>query len=209
MNIGLGDNTGSINFCIPKSYGTAGDATYKPKAGVEYAVKVVEVKKLDQVLQGTDYVEEAFALWIDVEGFQKKVLVGSDKVLRSDNCKLIKIEVKEEELFVDQGWFTQDVICKLNSLGYQLVFRDFEYGKQYNLLFIKYYAMGGVEACLKSFFERIKPISFKDICRQCYRNVMYGIGFKEIIIMFLGKRRGHEIAAFFGSKSSKSWLKMK
>ena len=40
---------------------------------------------------------------------------------------MIKIEVEETKLFVQQKWFSKDVIEFLESHNFELIYRDFEY----------------------------------------------------------------------------------
>ena len=104
LNFGLGDENGSMIFYISKSNHTAVNATFKPKQNVNYNTRKVEVKRLDDLIENTDYINSPFALWIDVEGMQKEVLNGAIKTLQNYNCRIIKIEVEDQPLFGDQKW---------------------------------------------------------------------------------------------------------
>ncbi|MDA8984280.1 FkbM family methyltransferase, partial [Planktomarina temperata] len=109
LNFGLSDRDSWLNFHIPKSNNTAGSATFKPKGWVDYTTQQVQTKKLDDLLDDGTYVNRPFALWIDVEGMQKEVLLGASQTLQNSNCRILKIEVEDIKVFTGQAWLCNDV----------------------------------------------------------------------------------------------------
>jgi FkbM family methyltransferase len=204
VNIGLSDKSGWLDFNIPKSNNTAGSATFRPKRGIDYFIQQVQIKKLDDLLENSNYVSAPFAIWIDVEGMQAEVLMGASKTLQNKNCILLKIEVEDLILFSEQRFLANDVINYLNSFGFELIFRDFEFTNQYNLLFVKRELKSEIEyKILNNFIFNIKPISFI----YAIQNLEFKRETKAFLIKILGDKLGNKISAIFGSKSSKDKLK--
>lgn len=203
LNIGLSDSDGWLNLHIPKNHATDGSSTFKPSKRRDYETTRVQTKKLDDVLDGSIYVEGSFALWVDVEGMQKEVLTGAARVLENDNCKLIKIEVEDECFFSGQAWLANDVYKHLKGLGYELVFRDFEYIGQYNLLFVKGDMLEQVNTRLLRNFIEIRPISVSLMLQQSLIWARCVHWIKVTLIRVVGENLGHKIAAAAGSRSSK------
>lgn len=73
-------------------------------------------------------------MWVDCEGANKEVLLGSENTLK--NVSSIFIEVEEIEFWKDQ-WLDTDVISYLESLGFIMLARDSQYNNQYNCIFVK------------------------------------------------------------------------
>ena len=71
LNMGLSNKEGVLEFYIPKSLLTSGDATFKPKPGVEYNVSSIPVNCLDNLQSVVKCSEQPFSLWVDVEGLQQ------------------------------------------------------------------------------------------------------------------------------------------
>ena len=77
INIGLSDSSGKLDFFIPKKNITAGSSTFLPKKKLDFNLVSVPINTLDQVTKNFDLTSSPFCLWIDVEGMQKQVLLGS------------------------------------------------------------------------------------------------------------------------------------
>lgn len=137
LNYGLSDKQSIQNFYIPKSNNTAGSATFYPKPGKAYRTVEVPTYTLDSVLSKYQITDRPYALWIDVEGMQKQVLRGALEALSNENCLIVKCEVEDFELFKNQGWLSEDICRYFSELGFDAIFRDFEYPYQYNVLFVK------------------------------------------------------------------------
>ena len=207
LNLGLSDREGVLEFYIPKSLLTSGDATFKPKPGIEYDVSRIPVNRLDNLQSVVKCSEEPFSLWIDVEGLQQEVLLGAQETLENRNCIAVKIEVEEKEIFEGQSWFANDVIKFLDELGFSPIFRDFEYDSQYNILFIKNEKILEENQIKEQIFQEVEPITLSIVLRQVYRNVMYASNAKQYLTKIFGEHFADNVAAFFGSKSAKKKLK--
>jgi len=136
INVGLGSDSGEIEFYVPKTNNTAGDATFNPRLNVEYDVMSITVKSLDDIIKSESIGKKATALWIDVEGFQKQVLAGASQFLNNQNCLLIKIEVENKAFFEGQI-LSEEVDTILHKCGFAPVMCDFEYGLQFNVVYVK------------------------------------------------------------------------
>ena len=204
LNFGLGAKAGSLKFYIPKQSSTAKDATFRPKKGVDYHVFNVPVKKLDEILKETRYIKSPFAVWIDVEGMQDEVLSGALDTLKNENCKMIKIEVEELELFQGQKWLSRDVTRYLEKLDFEVIYRDFEYQKQYNMLFLRRDTLDIAESELP---YTGKVIGIKDCIFYLAKHKNFKREVKALVLLLLGENLGNRIAARAGSKASKEYIK--
>ncbi|MEU4954824.1 FkbM family methyltransferase [Streptomyces lavendulae] len=94
----------------------------------EYEEAAVPATTLDR--ESGD-VDGPFALWMDVEGASKEVLSGAQTFL--DRCDIAKIEV-EDQVFWEAQWLATDVVAEMAGPRMELVARDIEGGRQYNVL---------------------------------------------------------------------------
>jgi len=136
INVGLSDTSGELEFYVPKGQDTAGDATFAPNPEFEYDAKTVPTRPLDDIMSDHDGLSHDFALWIDVEGFQRQVLDGGKTTFSSSKCKLIKIEVESEETFEGQI-LAEAVDDRLHEFGFIPVFCDREYDHQFNVVYMR------------------------------------------------------------------------
>ncbi|MFD6321033.1 FkbM family methyltransferase [Methylorubrum thiocyanatum] len=113
-----------------------GDDSLLPrtKSGVEYDVREVPSLTLDSWAQKNGFISSTMALWIDVEGAASKVLLGGIKTL--DNVSALMIECEEHPHWHGQ-WMVRDVNQFMEMKGFTPIARDFEYGHQYNIVYIK------------------------------------------------------------------------
>jgi FkbM family methyltransferase len=207
INIGLSDTSGKLYLYIPKKNTTAGSSTFLPKKKMDFNLVSVPIDTLDQVTKNFDLTSSPFSLWIDVEGMQKQVLLGSKNILKSKNCKFIKIEVEEREFFGGQLWLDTDVENFLYKFNFIPVFLDFERTYQYNIIFVKKDTLEFIKKNIETSFEASveKDFSFFDIMKFILKcNLL--IDLKVILIKFFGKKFGHFVAKILGSKSSKDFL---
>ncbi len=77
---------------------------------------------------------ERCVLWIDVEGANEQVIVGGRNVLARADAVLI--ETSYEPIW-DGEWTAAKVIAELFDLGLIPVARDFEYRRNFNILFVR------------------------------------------------------------------------
>ncbi len=200
INVGLGKGADFLDFFVPSDNDTAGHATFSPSPGKEYSTVRVPVFPLDEVLRAEKFDTGRTALWIDVEGFQQKVLQGALETLSSDRCVLVKIEVENSLMFEGQI-LSEDVDSILSSFGFVAVFCDFEYEKQFNVVYVKKNELDVLaevlDRSLRNFRRATMPLSFL----LFDRSRLLGFGKRAVILLF-GDSLGHRIAARFGSKSS-------
>lgn len=210
INIGLSDTSGKLDFFVPKKNTTAGSSTFLPKKKLDFNIVSVPIDTLDEVTKNFNLTSGPFSLWIDVEGMQKQVLLGSKNILKSENCKFIKIEVEEREFFGGQLWLDTDIENFLYKFNFIPVFLDFERTYQYNIIFVKKDILELITKNVESSFEASvqKNLSFLNIMKFILKcNLL--IDFKVILIKFFGKRFGHFVAKILGSKSSQDFLNRK
>jgi hypothetical protein len=74
------------------------------------------------------------ALWIDVEGAAKEVLMGARKSLRN-GVQCVAIEMEKRSFWADQ-WLAPDISSFMAEFDFLPLARDMETGWQYNQIFI-------------------------------------------------------------------------
>jgi FkbM family methyltransferase len=207
VNIGLSDKDGSLNFYMPKADNTAGSSTFLPREGLDYDCIEVPTMQLDKLMTEYNINDDPFALWIDVEGMQKQVLHGSCKTLKNKNCKLLKIEVEDLELFKGQEWLTADIENFLNEFDFIPAYRDFEYLNQFNVIYVKKDSLPLVdkdaEASIQSSLR--KKITIFRIIKLLSKKEHLLSEAKCLFIKFFGRKYAKYLA-IFGSKSSQRSL---
>lgn len=139
QNIAIADSVGTIPFKLLKQVGdTVVDPVSErnsilPRSDAEAAYDEVLVPSttLDDYFSAT---RGSFSLWIDVEGASRQVLTGAENVLA--NTLSLIIEVESKAYWADQ-WLYHDVCSHLMSNGFVPVARDYEYRRQFNIVFLK------------------------------------------------------------------------
>lgn len=163
------------------------------------------------MIKDSEITDHLFSLWVDVEGMEKEFLKGAFETLKNDNCVLIKIEFMNPKNFNDQGWSRDEIEFFLNNLGYEAVYRDFEYSTAHNILFIKSDYVTNVSIEIDDAFKDIaKNINILNVSKFLIKYLKHKLIkiIKKIVIKILGKRLGNIIASYFGSKSSQNKLKL-
>ena len=215
INVGLSDKEEVLKFYSLKSVEigprleTATNASFVvPKNNLnKYDVIEVPVIPLDKLLKNSIEINSSFALWIDVEGMQEEVLTGAQETLKHKNCKLIKIEVENEPIFNKRLSVSKDIENFLTNLGYEAIYRDFEYVSCYNILFVKKDDVFQLEMEINNSYEDIaKSINISNISSYLiYFFLLRKL--KALVIKIFGLKLGNIIAALYGSKDSKKFLK--
>ena len=210
INVGLSDKEDILKFYILKGINTATNASFKiPKNLDDYDIISVPVVPLDKLIKDSEITDHLFSLWVDVEGMEKEFLKGAFETLKNDNCVLIKIEFMNPKNFNDQGWSRDEIECFLNNLGYEAVYRDFEYSTAHNILFLKSDYVTNVSIEIDDAFKDItKNINILNVSKFLIQHLKKKLlkRIKKIIIKILGKKLGNIIASSFGSKSSQKEL---
>ena len=215
INVGLSDKEEVLKFYSLKNVEigprleTATNASFVvPKNNLnKYDIIEVPVIPLDKLLKNSIEINSSFALWIDVEGMQEEVLTGAQETLKHKNCKLIKIEVENEPIFNKRLSVSKDIENFLTNLGYEAIYRDFEYVSCYNILFVKKDDAFHLEMEINNSFDDIaESINISNISSHLiYFFLLRKL--KALVIKIFGLKLGNIIAALYGSKDSKKFLK--
>tara|TARA_A100001011_G_C14272071_1_gene827418 strand:- start:112 stop:900 length:789 start_codon:yes stop_codon:yes gene_type:complete len=108
-NIGLSDDEGSLYFT--NNLGSMNRVVETKNLNFSDEVKV---STLDKILSPK---EEPKVIKIDVEGYEKKVLLGSSKTLKNHNLNVIIIELNNSNS--DYGYHENDIISFLSQNGFK------------------------------------------------------------------------------------------
>ena len=212
INVGLSDKEDNLKFYILKGINTATNASFKiPKNLNKYDIISVPVVPLDKLIKDSEIINHLFSLWVDVEGMEREFLKGAFETLKNNNCLLIKIEVLKIRNFNDQAWSIYEIEYFLNNLGYEAVYRDFQYSTAHNILFIKSDYVAHLSMEIDNAFKDIaKNINILNVSKFLIKYLKHKLIkiIKKIVIKILGKRLGNIIASYFGSKSSQNKLKL-
>lgn len=206
INIGLSDKEELLKFYVLKNIKTATNANFHhPKNKLDqYDVIEVPVTRLDKLLKNSELTTCSFALWIDVEGMQKEMLTGAQETLKNLNCNIIKIEVESKRIYRDDSWLNKDIEKFFINLGYVAIYRDFEYLKNYNIIFVKKNDAVKLEVEInKAFIDVAESINFFKIIRYLvYFFLLRRL--KKLVIKIFGVRIGKTVSLLFRSKRDKS-----
>jgi FkbM family methyltransferase len=142
-NIGVADSASFLDFQIPVNKDDVanslapGNASFlvRNDSSVFYEIVEVPTITLNEIFNTHNILGNS-ALWIDVEGFSKPVLLGADHALSSANAQIVFIEIETASFWKEQSSLPE-VFSLLSKYGYKWVARDFEYKEQSNYLFIK------------------------------------------------------------------------
>jgi FkbM family methyltransferase len=137
----LADEAGEVTFQVvaaadgldePRLHGFNSRNTrhHYDERGVVYEPVTVPATTLDAV--GAELTGRA-ALWVDVEGAARQVLLGGAAFL--GRCDVVKIEVEDYAFWRDQ-WLVADVLAELHRHGLYPLARDVEYDFQYNMVLV-------------------------------------------------------------------------
>ncbi len=119
-NIALGDKKGSSSIkrssFLPSSSILEMGETHKNAFPHTKAMTIekIEIDTLDNILN-SENLENGILVKIDVQGFEKKVLLGAQKTLL--NIKLIIVELSFEELYIGSARF-DEIYNMLKNLGF-------------------------------------------------------------------------------------------
>ncbi len=117
----------------------------------QYETVTVPASRLDSFLQRHALGGHSFSAWIDVEGALGKVTAGFGSALHS--CLSLIVEVEEKRYWQDQ-MLVREVMDYLDAQGLVPVARDFEYLRQYNMIYLRkdMLALKGVRSALVGYF---------------------------------------------------------
>lgn len=107
-NIGLSDDDGSLYFS-----NNLGNMNKVVDIGKMNLCEKVEVTTLDKLLSPKENPE---VIKIDVEGYEKKVLLGAKRILKNRNLNIIIIELNNSNS--DYGYHEDDILSLLSGSGF-------------------------------------------------------------------------------------------
>ena len=107
-NIGLSDDDGSLYFS--NNLGSMNKVVQIEEMNL---CEKVEVTTLDKLLSPK---EKPKVIKIDVEGYEKKVLLGASRILKDHNLNIIIIELNNSNS--DYGYNENDILSLLNGNGF-------------------------------------------------------------------------------------------
>jgi FkbM family methyltransferase len=156
-HLAVSDTDGEIKFQLMRNngnkelpYDIGNNSILKRYAcGISYEEHTINSVRLDSFCQS----EGSLALWIDVEGAQASVFAGGLETLKRADAIFIEVE---EIKFWENQWLASDVVSFLNDLGFVSVARDFEYVKQYNIIFVKQVLEHSLLGVLEEYVETCK-----------------------------------------------------
>ena len=144
----LSDAVGEIAFNVHRSYGetelppVSGRSSILERSDPNFSYEKVSVRSTTLDNKFSLSKDERCAIWIDVEGASRQVLLGSaDLISRTD---LLMIEVEDKAAW-QQQWVTHDVVAHLLQSELYPVARDFEYRHQHNIVFLSARALQNPE----------------------------------------------------------------
>lgn len=138
LNLAASDSVGSISFKLQSSkdgeaiplQSEKNSILARTEPGITYEEVTVPSTTIDtQVDKDFDRI----SLWVDVEGATRQVLMGASDTLSRTMTALIEVEINP---YWEGQWLCTDVCRFMAQKGFIPVARDFEYGQQFNILFI-------------------------------------------------------------------------
>ena len=135
----VGDKSGKLNFYISDvNPGSSSILVVEPKNHTAWGKQVrdhlVDIVRIDEWCE-TNRIDSPDILWVDVQGYEKEVFRGCERIL--DNVKAIQTEVSFGEPDYKNGTMFDDLHSYLES-------RDFELVKVFN--HISWNGVGEVDA---------------------------------------------------------------
>ena len=105
INAGIGDHVGELKLHIPNKSksGTAINSSFKQRSKpTSYIEVLVPMTTLNEVRKNIS-TSANIALWIDVEGFTKEVLMGGQDLLSDPKLRIIMVELESSPFWHDQA----------------------------------------------------------------------------------------------------------
>jgi len=134
LHLALSNKQKFIDFNVPLVDGFPSTAGHGSILESDSASKVESVKavRLDQFFSYSSF--SSAAIWMDVEGATKQVLLGSENILYKVDALFIEVE---DSKFWNGQWLAKDVFRMLYKYNFIPLARDFQSRYQYNIIFIK------------------------------------------------------------------------
>lgn len=122
INIGISDHEGKLNFNISNSGYDAWNSFAKIDKLENGSSIEVNVKSLDQFIR-ENAVDLPSLIKIDVEGWEKFVILGAQHLLNQSNAPVLMIEFTETNAFA-AGYYCGELFDLIKSYGYELYSYD-------------------------------------------------------------------------------------
>ncbi len=157
-NVALADADGRIPFRLYKTIGdkeigeTEGRHSLLVRQGENtYEEFDVEARTLDGLFK--DWPDRRLSVLIDVEGATHLVLAGATDLLRRTDVLVVEVETRA---YWEGQWLVEHVVQFMGENGMYPVARDFEFHRQYNILFVREDALntGPVLVNLERYLQR-------------------------------------------------------
>lgn len=140
-NLAISDHIGTIDFEIqaeqsdPSEHGN--NTIMKRNEEKEYTYIQIPCSTLDELFPNPSKV----CLWIDVEGANREVLLGSPRLL--EHVQSIFIETEHRQFWKNQ-WLHMDVVKYLDEHGFIMVYMQKQYDDQTNCIFVRKELLGSI-----------------------------------------------------------------
>lgn len=153
---GLGVQPGKLALQVPAKQDemapTPGNGSFLPRTKATTTLSVlVPVTTLDLVAERFS-VAEPVALWVDVEGFSREVLMGGSRLL-NDFVEIALVEV-EEHRYWDGGALEDEITAIMESAGLVPAARDLQYVGQFNTLYLRRRHVGASQDKINRYSRR-------------------------------------------------------
>ncbi len=160
INAGIGEHIGEMKLHIPnKSKNpTAINSSFKQRSTpTSYLEVLVPMTTLNEVRKKIS-TSANLALWIDVEGFTKEVLLGGQDLLSDPRLRIIMVELENSLFWSDQALAGEiDEILVRNE--FLPVAIDFQAVNQFNALYVRKSDFLSLKLALDAFWEALARFS--------------------------------------------------
>lgn len=115
----ISDKCGQFELNTSKEGYDAWNSFVKPHVGANYKTELVETTTLDNFFETHNIFEKVKLIKIDVEGWEKHVLVGGAKYFSKNDAPAIMIEFEEENT-KNAGYSCNNLYQTLEKFGYKI-----------------------------------------------------------------------------------------
>ncbi len=204
VNLALSDSNDSLSFVIKdkdsKSWSSEGFLAHNQddlqQSSFEVACTTLDAE-LDNRLGRVPT-----ALWIDVEGSNRRLISGASIFLSETDIKFIYIETQVDTTWEDE--LTAVQLCiELNRFGLEPLVRDWPYHWGCNILFVHESLIKKSIPFLNQYLEKVSEARISYFPSPDIMNLLSLV--KRAILGFVPRSFHsyiHKLAAFLGSKSS-------
>ena len=146
--------------------------------------------------------EVSTALWIDVEGSNRRLIRGSTYFLKHVETKLLYIETQVEKMWEDE-LLAIELCTELKKFGLEPLVRDWPYHRGCNILFVHESIFEESVLILNQYLGKVAvakisylpPLNIMNFLRRMKRAILRFV--PQALHAYV-----HKVAAFLGSKSS-------